>query len=136
MRAAFNIELKAKKVTNLPTVTHKDVLDTRMEQIVRDIPSGKRHLRSGIQETIDAFLRPDGTISGEQMQSNWFPAVDVDVFISHSHDDLELARNLKDWLKTKLGLLSFIDSDVWGHADTLLSTIDRRYCLNDDGKTF
>lgn len=65
-----------------------------------------------------------------------FPLDEYDVFISHSHNDLKQARQLKKYLETCLGLKVFIDSDIWANANTFLRNLDNKYCLNSDSKTY
>lgn len=75
----------------------------------------------------------DGSIDGDGLREKWFPKIDVDIFISHSHNDEDTAIKLGAWLYKNFGLKSFIDSFVWGSADKLLSTIDKKYCMNKPG---
>ena len=82
---------------------------------------------------IDKFLLGDGSINGAQIQSNWFPQIEADIFISHSHRDEELAIALAGWLKSKFDLTAFIDSCVWGYSNDLLKKIDNTYCKTADG---
>jgi len=89
-----------------------------------------------INEQLSEFLSPDGVIDGEKLESIWFPQIKADIFISHSHDDEKLAVTLAGWLYRQFDLESFIDSTIWGHADSLLKKIDNEYCLNDGGATY
>lgn len=73
----------------------------------------------------------DGTIDGTKVQNDWFPEIKADIFLSHSHKDIELAEKLAIWLDEKFGLKTFIDSNVWGYADDLLKKIDDEYCFKD-----
>lgn len=63
-------------------------------------------------------------IDAKSLQENIFPIKPADIFISHSHKDENIVHNLKSWLKEKLKLTSFLDSDVWGSADAILKQID------------
>ena len=56
-----------------------------------------------------------------------------DVFISHSHNDLEIAKRFATWLKEKYGYNVFLDSFVWNSADGLLREIDNLYCKQRNG---
>lgn len=85
---------------------------------------------------ISSFLSIEGEIDGDELESSWFPTVNADIFISHSHNDKELAITLAGWLYDKFGLRSFIDSTVWGYSDTLLLEIDKEYCYNTEKKTY
>ena len=75
-------------------------------------------------------------LDAKKIQDDWFPEINTHVFISHSHDDIELAKNLAGWLYLRFGIESFIDSCVWGYADDLLKIIDFKYCKNPTGNTY
>lgn len=68
-------------------------------------------------------------INGTDIQKEWFPEIEADIFLSHSHKDIKLAEKLAIWLYEKFGLKTFIDSHVWGYANDLLKEIDDEYCL-------
>lgn len=87
--------------------------------------------KGSIIEKLNSFVGENGSLDGSKMQENWFPQVEADVFISHSHKDVELAIALAGWLKCTFGLTAFIDSCVWGYSDDLLKQIDNDYCFND-----
>lgn len=69
-----------------------------------------------------------GIIDGEKLQNFVFPTDNYDIFISHSHDDLEIAKQFAAWLKEKYEYSVFLDSFVWNSADGLLQEIDNLYC--------
>jgi hypothetical protein len=75
-------------------------------------------------------------IDGAKLSEHWFPQVNANVFISHSHTDLDNATNLAGFLKEEFNLDSFLDWSVWGHADALLRHIDDEYCWNPTSKTY
>ena len=89
------------------------------------------HQTTTIIEKINSFVGDDSSLDGSKMQANWFPQIETDIFISHSHKDEELAVALAGWLKETFGLTTFIDSCVWGYANDLLKIIDDKYCLKD-----
>ena len=67
-----------------------------------------------IEDKIGSFIGENGSLDGSKMQTNWFPQIKVDIFLSHSHKDEKLAIALAGWLKKTFGLTTFIDSCVWG----------------------
>ena len=90
-----------------------------------------------IRKALKTFILDNGHIDASALQDEWFPAIKADVFISHSHKDLPIAKALAGWLKNTFGLSSFIDSFVWGYCDELLKEIDNKYCKNRiDSKRF
>ena len=88
-----------------------------------------------IREVLDLYLLSNGALDGSKLQEAWFPQVESQVFISHSHSDEKLAITLAGWLQGVFGISSFIDSTVWGYADKLLRTIDNKHCSNDAAHT-
>ena len=99
---------------------------------------GKKVLDSNT-ELIDSYLNnlkdSKGVIDGSKLSNDWFPQIKADVFISHSHKDLQTALNLAGMLKT-VGLTPFVDSCIWKYADNLQEAIDRQYCREDDSNYF
>jgi hypothetical protein len=91
--------------------------------------------KENVRREITKYVK-DGAIDATKLQADWFGPEDADVFISHSHQDVDVALSLSGWLYWKLGLRSFVDSTVWGYADDLLKSIDDTYCLNEGGQTY
>lgn len=89
-----------------------------------------------VENTLKKFVGKDGLLKGTELQENWFPQVEADIFISHSHTDRQRAIAFAGWLQEAFGLKVFVDSCIWGFADDLLRLIDSRFCSNPDGKTF
>lgn len=89
-----------------------------------------------VRTKLETFLRNDGSLDGSEMQKNWFPQVDADVFISHSHQDQTLAIKLAGWLSRHFALRPFIDSCVWGNSEVLINIIDDEYCWNPGRETY
>ena len=82
-----------------------------------------------IQDSIDK----DIILDGSRIVDTFFPNVKADIFISHSHKDVETAKEFAKIIYVKTGLKSFIDSEVWSYADDLLNDIDFDYCLKANG---
>lgn len=89
-----------------------------------------------VEQNIDTYVSSNGNLDGEKMQSDWFPQIEADVFISHSHNDQQQAIALAGWLYDRFHLTAFIDSLVWGYANDLLKKIDDEYCRNNSGTTY
>lgn len=90
-----------------------------------------------IKTKLQSIVVGDGHIlNGDEIQQNWFPKVECDVFISHSHKDTGLAVAIAGWLYKEFDLLAFVDSEIWGNSQDLLKEIDELFCRNDDGNTY
>lgn len=84
-----------------------------------------------MRKKIDANLENfsiNGKINATKLSENWFPQIEADVFISHSHKDFDSVLTLAGYLYKNLDLACFIDSCIWGYSDKLLKAIDERYC--------
>lgn len=83
-------------------------------------------LKAKYKDNIQAYILDD-IVNGTKVQSDWFPEVKADIFISHSHIDEDLANAFAGWLNDTFGLRCFIDSNVWGYADDLLEMLNDKY---------
>ena len=78
----------------------------------------------------------DDVLDGSALQNYAFPTGKdgtYHVFISHSHDDLEVALLLATYFKRYFDLNVFLDSYAWKSADGLLLKIDNEFCKQDKG---
>lgn len=66
-----------------------------------------------LHAALDFYTDGNGTIDGGKLQEDWFSTIPVDVFISHSHKDVDIAISLAGWLHKELGLSAFVDSCLW-----------------------
>lgn len=89
-----------------------------------------------IKDTLESLILPSGALDGSKMQEQWFPMINAEIFISHSHRDEADAISLAGWLSHHLDTSCFIDSAIWGNSDELLKLIDNKYCLNANGETY
>jgi hypothetical protein len=81
-----------------------------------------------VSNVLDAYLLRNKALDGSRMSADWFPLIDAEVFISHSHRDERLAISLAGWLNDCFGITTFIDSMIWGYSNDLLKEIDKKYC--------
>ncbi len=87
------------------------------------------------ESTPDEVVGVLDTGNANWIMDTWFPNYNADIFLSHSHDDCELASKLADKFEG-VGLRVFIDSEVWGYVNELLQRVDNEYCvkrLDEDG---
>ena len=108
-------------------------LDTTTETFKNYQEIGKQFMAATwpkVKPTYD--LLDADVINADDVMADWFKQVDANVFISHSHDDKDVALGLAGFLKHHLGLRPFIDSLIWEDSNTLLRAIDEKYCKADD----
>lgn len=121
MFAGFNLDL----ANNTDTYGEK-IIDFSKYKV-----QGENHLNSQkvyYKKRLKEYII-NGTefVDGSKLQDDWFPEIEADVFISHSHKDLDLAQGFAGWLNSELGLKCFIDKNAWGYADELLEEINSGY---------
>lgn len=111
--------------------TENSDVSSKFDSVYREFMT-KNKLKKMIKES--SF--EEGTLHADSIWDDWFPEIKADVFISHSSTDVNDAKKFANFLKEYFNLTSFIDSDIWGHADELLRDIDNTYCLNHGGETY
>ncbi len=89
-----------------------------------------------VRKNLKEFILENGNIDGTKLKEHWFNAIDADIFLSHSHKDLEKVKGFAGWLYKTFGLKAFIDACVWGYCDDLLKEIDEKYCWRPKTKTY
>lgn len=124
MYRGFNLTLSKTDPQKFMSVTDHEIreLNSKLER-------QKMLLKSKMESTLETNLDDLGNIDGSQLTNEWFPNMEADIFISHSHDDLRTVQRLAIWLEEKFGLTAFVDSSIWGSADELLKEIDDKYSI-------
>ncbi|MBO3376876.1 hypothetical protein P6O24_00525 [Clostridium perfringens] len=100
---------------------------------------GKRIMeekRANIRSSLESYLREDNSIDFTKLQDDWFPTVDSDIFISHSHADIKVVNALAGWFFKKFNVNVFVDSYIWGYCNELLREIDEKHCKHENGSSF
>lgn len=84
-----------------------------------------------VERNLTEYVYENQFLDGSSIQNDWFPQIDADIFISHSHNDEQMVISLAGWLYDIFGLKAFVDSCVWGYANDLLKKIDDEFCMNE-----
>lgn len=116
MHRGFNVQIVALKEDENYQNFHrigKNLFDSKSKQV---------------RPILNKFIQNDKALDGTSIQNAWFPLVEADIFLSHSHKSLDLALVLAGWFYEKFGLTTFIDSCIWGHADELIRELDLAHC--------
>lgn len=95
----------------------------------------KNHQKE-VQDCLSEYISEDGVINGSDLKEHWFTITNKDIFISHSHKDINKVKAFAGWIYENFGLEAFIDSCAWGYCDDLLRKIDDRYCYNQKSETY
>lgn len=89
-----------------------------------------------IKKNLALKFKDGQRIDGSATQNEWFPSIKCDIFLSHSHKDIDKAQKFAGWIKHKFNLDVFIDYNLWGNVDVLLKEIDDEYCFNKKTETY
>lgn len=88
-----------------------------------------------VRESLDMFYIKENVLNGQKLMDEWFPEIEAHVFLSHSHADKDFIYSMAGFLYEEFGLISFIDSAVWGYADELLKKVDV-HCYDSISETY
>lgn len=92
---------------------------------------GEEHInkkKAEVNKAIEEYANNNtNVVNGTKLQKDWFPLIEADIFISHSHADERLAIAFAGYLFDTFNLTCFIDSCVWGYADELLEKLNQIY---------
>lgn len=116
MYKGFDVALDATQFRRKVTNTKAGLWDG----FVLEGKASRKNLRNAISTKIASGK---WVLSGSDIESNWFPKLQNHVFISHSHQDEDLALALAGALKHWMGLDAFVDSSVWGYYADLQKSI-------------
>lgn len=89
--------------------------------------------RTVVHENLQEYICNRDLLDGSLMAGDWFPEINADIFLSHSHADERFVVSFAGWLYELFGVRAFVDSMVWGYSDNLLKIIDDTYCLKSSG---
>ncbi len=76
-----------------------------------------------IYQRLKTYVLNDGIIDASKIQNDWFPLLDANVFISHSHADIREVTLFAGLLEKYFGLKPFIDCYVWGYYQDILKLL-------------
>jgi len=83
------------------------------------------------KSSIDAAVESLFSLDATEIRKMWFRDSQIDVFLSHSSKDGELAKMFGSYLQKTFGLDVFIDSEAWHHMDAMLKELDQKYCVSE-----
>lgn len=116
MFAGFNLEIS------------KTFFNSQIKTFQEYQKIGKTHLKSQshrIENVLDNYIN-NNIINGSKIQSDWFPEIDADIFLSHSSEDKDLVNAIAGWIYYTFNLKCFIDSNVWCYAGNIADKLNDR----------
>ncbi|MDT2893514.1 toll/interleukin-1 receptor domain-containing protein [Lactococcus lactis] len=129
MYKKFNLELKDDRINYFSNISENDV-----ESYKNKVEKISKELLADFEESL--VVTENGTIDGTKTIETWFPNYKADIFLSHSHKDIDLAIKLACWLENNFGVRVFIDSLLWKNIDDLQKEIDKKYTFSEITKTY
>ena len=116
MHRAFNVKLDSNQYLNY--------VNTKQYENDKSISLQK------LRKIINSY----NIIRAHEIKKLLLPSKHYNIFISHSHKDLELAKGLSNYLQLFFGVSCFIDSLYWGNIDELQEELNRMH-LHEDKAT-
>ena len=129
MYRGFNISgISVETFSGLNFTDHSDIHDGLTKCGVR---IGSRY-KNSVEDSIRAIER-NGKVefAGNEIEGLCFPHLNFDVFISHSHSDVQTAVELAGFLKYWCGLDAFVDSCAWSYRDEIIERLVRLVARDD-----
>lgn len=123
MYKGYNLVLSNEEINTL------DVTDIEIQNYEAKMNKQSKKLFEIVASEVEKSRNVENEIDGSKLINNWFPNYQADVFISHSHADIELAKKIASWLNREFGLVTFIDSVVWENISDMLRNFNDEYCM-------
>ena len=89
-------------------------------------------LSNSSREILKKVVNSSQKISADKIKEILIPRNPYDIFISHSHKDLNLAKGLAGYLQKYCKVSCFIDSLYWGNIDDLQNEVNELHLTYDD----
>lgn len=89
-------------------------------------------LSNSSREILKKAVNSSQKISADKIKEILMPRNPYDIFISHSHKDLNLAKGLAGYLQKYCKVSCFIDSLYWGNIDDLQNEVNELHLTYDD----
>ena len=119
--------IKKSTIDKLPALYTHALVGDAYNEVSASIELDKRKQYAAIKRAI--MGDEDGLIDADNLMNACMPQVsEYDIFISHSHRDLEYAHRLADYILKRFGLRCFVDSDIWLNSEKdIQKPFDRLY---------
>lgn len=119
--------IKKSTIDKLPALYTRALVGDAYNEVSASIELDKRKQYAAIKRAI--MGDEDGLIDADSLMNACMPQVsEYDIFISHSHRDLECAHRLADYILKRFGLKCFVDSDIWLNSEKdIQKPFDRLY---------
>lgn len=123
-------KMKASEIAKIPELTEGEIASYALRHSVVKQPRKKYQILNpnavdSHHEYLLESINPE--LSGKIIAKEWFPQQDCDIFISHSHADQEIAKELAIKLDARYNLNVFIDSEVWKYKKELVQELQDKY---------
>lgn len=123
MYRGFNLKLDKDIFSDEEINYYSRIAETEISDSMKNFP----HLYISI-------FKDKNILDAKQIMNKYFPQYNrFDIFLSHSHNNIDLALTIAGILKKEFDLNVFVDSIVWRNCTDLLRNIDKKYCRRKDG---
>ena len=139
MERGYRLNLRGDFVEGIKGPLFTNGFRTKVNQTLQMAERAKQRQKDMFESmtgSLTQFINDDGVVDGDSVLSDYFPTIEADVFISHSHNDLNMALALSQWLFEEFGLIAFVDSYIWGSGDKLIRMLDDKYCYKPERRIY
>ena len=133
MYQGFRLDVSAEELCDIVCQLYDNEKE-HYEEAMSDYENFCRQYKKDVERYVTG-----GILKASRINDDWFPEIDADVFLSHSHGDKKCVVALAAWMYHNLNLKAFVDSMLWNYCDDLLRQMDKCYCVKEkssDGTVF
>lgn len=80
-------------------------------------------------QSIEKYTLSNGDLDAKEIKDEWFQSIKADIFLSHSHKDIETVKKFAAWLENTYDVNVFVDAFMWGDCRQLQLELDQKYSL-------
>ena len=107
---------------------HIILKDCFKEDGIKLINEYKKTINGSIELLVNSS---NNTLDANSIETSWFPQIECDVFISHSHKDANHIISFVGWLYKCLGIRAFLDSTIWESVYNFEDKLEQKYFEED-----
>ncbi len=128
MRQAITVDIDViKLLISLKMLYKQNIFYNLGKKILEE---QKKKVDSSLEKYKDEY----GNFDANLIEKDWFPHIDADIFISHSHKDEQNVLIFAGMIRYFFNKTCFIDSCCWNYCDDLITDLEAFYYNQNNSK--